>query len=425
MNPSIEACSVKAAGSGAPLNSPKETLTSSAQPRLAVFTTLFPHAGEPTAGLFIRERMFRVGRKIPLVVVAPRPWFPAQRLIRFWWPHYRPSAPSREMQQGFNVYRPRFLAVPGLFRGLDGLLMALGSYPAMRRLKRQFGYSIIDAHFAYPEGYAATLLGQWLQIPVTITLRGTEVPMSRTSRRRQIYVALQRASRVFTVSNSLRELAVDLGADASKITVVANGVDTDKFQPVPRHEARQALGIDNDAKVLITVGGLTERKGFHRVIELLPRLRESFPNIMYLIVGGGSAAGDWRARLQQIAYDLNVEGYVRFLGAIAPEKLKVPLSAADVFVLSTTNEGWANVILESMACATPVVATDVGGNREAVSSAALGIIVPFGNAESLYRALVEALARDWDARLMVNYARANTWDKRVKVLVSELCEIGA
>ncbi len=424
MNPSIEACSTKAASGDAPPSVQKDALPSAEQPRLAVFTTLFPHAGEPTAGLFVRERMFRVGQKIPLVVVAPRPWFPAQRLIRFWWPHYRPPAPKWEMQQGFDVYRPRFLAVPGLFRGLDGLLMALGCYPAMRRLKRQFRYSIIDAHFAYPEGYAATLLGRWLQTPVSITLRGTEVPMSRTSRRKPICVALQQASRVFAVSNSLRELAVDLGADVFKIAVVANGVDTEKFQPVPRHEARQALGIDNDAKVLITVGGLTERKGFHRVIELLPRLRELFPNIMYLIVGGGSAAGDWRERLQQIAYDLNVEGHVRFLGTIAPEKLKVPLSAADVFVLPTTNEGWANVILESMACATPVVATDVGGNREIVSSAALGFIVPFGNTESLYRALVDALTRDWDARLMVDYARANTWDKRVKVLVSELHEMG-
>ena len=129
------------------------------EPRLVVFTTLFPHAGQPVAGLFVRERMFRVAKVLPLTVVAPVPWFPLQGLLRRWKPGFRPAAPRSEVQDGIEVRYPRFFSVPGAFKWLDGFFMALGCLPTMRRLKRSFAFNVIDAHFAYPDGYAATLLG--------------------------------------------------------------------------------------------------------------------------------------------------------------------------------------------------------------------------------------------------------------------------
>ena len=133
-------------------------------PRLVVFSTLFPHSGQPHAGVFIRERMFRVGRVLPIVVVAPVPWFPFQGVIRLFRPHFRPPAPYHEVQQGYDVYHPRFFSIPGFFKAWDGLLMALGSFRLLLRLQRKQGFDIIDAHFAYPDGYAATLLGSWFKV---------------------------------------------------------------------------------------------------------------------------------------------------------------------------------------------------------------------------------------------------------------------
>ena len=108
-------------------------------PRLVVFSTLFPSSAQPTAGVFIRERMFRVGRELPIVVVAPRPWFPLQGLIRLIRPGFRPSTPRHERQQGVDVYQPRFLSIPGLAKSLDGMLMALSLYWPMRRLRARPG----------------------------------------------------------------------------------------------------------------------------------------------------------------------------------------------------------------------------------------------------------------------------------------------
>src|SRR5437762_11188507 len=119
--------------------------------RVVVLSTLFPHAGQPTVGLFIRERMFRIGRLLPLTVVAPAPWFPFQGLLRRWKPHFRPPAPAVEVQEAIEVRRPRFLSVPGAFKWLDGFCMAVGCLPTLLRLKRGFGCNLIDAHFAYPE----------------------------------------------------------------------------------------------------------------------------------------------------------------------------------------------------------------------------------------------------------------------------------
>jgi glycosyltransferase involved in cell wall biosynthesis len=386
-------------------------------PGILVFSTLFPSGGQPHAGIFIRERMFRVARQLPLVVVAPIPWFPLQGLIRRFRPHFRVPAPRLELQQDIEVHHPRFFCIPGVGKWLDGLFLALGSYRTVHRLCRERDLHVIDSHFGYPDGYAATLLGRWLGLPVAITLRGTEIRHSRTPLLRPLLVkALQRAQRIITVSDSLRRHAISLGIPADKITVVGNGVDTEKFFPMEARAARQAWGLPEEGRFLITVGGLVERKGFHRVLEVLPELRKQYPDLHYLVVGGASAEGDWTERLQAMVREAGLRDCVHFMGTVVHERIRELLSAADLFVLSTRNEGWANVLLEAMACRLPVVATDVGGNAEVVNSLDLGYVVPFDDSAALQRALQQALERDWDRDAIAAHARANSWEVRVERL---------
>lgn len=388
-------------------------------PHVVVLSSLFPSSVQPTAGLFIRERMFRVGRQLPLAVVAPTPWFPLQRLLRRWRPGFRPGAPRHQRQSGFDVWFPRYLSVPGVLKGLDGFFMALGALPRLRQLKRAGRLDLIDAHFGYPDGYAATLLGRWLGVPVTITLRGTEQRHAKDAALApRLARALERATRVIAVSQSLRRVAVELGLAADKVCVVGNGVDLQKFSPLVRADARRALGLPEQAPVLVSVGGLVERKGFHRVIELLPALRKQHPDLIYLVVGGPSPEGDMTEALQRQVAEAGLQDAVRFLGTLPPEELRVPLSAADVFVLATRNEGWANVFLEAMACGLPVVTTEVGGNAEVVCRSDLGMVVPFGDADGLRAALEQALTRPWDAVAIRRYAEDNLWDRRVEELVA-------
>jgi glycosyltransferase involved in cell wall biosynthesis len=372
----------------------------------------------PGAGVFIRERMFRVAQELPIIVVSPVPWFPFQSFIRLWKPNYRPQPAKVEEQQGIKVFYPRFFSMPGFLRDLDGFFMALSCYFFLKKITKEFKFNLIDAHFAYPDGYAGFLLGKWCHVPLTITLRGTEVPLSKMSgRKKRMLLALAGADKVFAVANSLKQHMVNLGADGNKIEVVGNAVDTTKFYPLNKALVRKQLDIPESATVLVSVGGLVPRKGFHRVLQIMPGLLKKFPELLFVIVGGDSPEGGVRTQLEQQVQTLGLQKHVRFLGHVSSEDLKLSLSVADVFVLATANEGWANVFLEAMACGLPVITTDVGGNAEVVNHDGLGIIVPFGDESLLEKGLTEALLKKWDHNFILNYAQQNQWEKRVDVLV--------
>lgn len=388
-------------------------------PPLIVLSSLFPSPEEPLSALFIRERMLRVARHLPVVIVAPVTWSPVDGLVRKFRPSFRRTKPVHTREGEVDVYRPRYLSVPGpIF--LDGFAMACSVRSLIGKLLRERPGAVIDAHFAYPDGYAARCLARWFKVPYTVTLRGTEVRHRHDGLvRGKLAVTIREAARVFTVSQSLADLAVESGADASKVIVVPNGVDTGRFHPVPRMVGRERFGLPKDARVLLTVGGLVLRKGFHRVIEVLPQLREEFGDVRFLAVGGASREGDQRAELERLAKAKGVGTFVTFSGALPPEDLKYAYSAADVFVLASSNEGWANVLLESMACGTPVVASDVGGNREVVADASLGRIFDLDRDGALSRALSEALGGDFDREAILEHARQASWDSRVEQLLTE------
>jgi len=387
-------------------------------PTVLVLSSLFPSEKQPVAGIFIRERMVRVGAHVPLVFVSPQPWFPFQRLLRRWRPAFRPDSAREEQYAGFTIYRPRFLSFPGLFKWADGYLLAASTWWTVRAIARRHRVGLIDAHFAYPDGFGASLLATWLRLPLVLTLRGKEARQAESGLRKYVAAALVKAARVITVSEPLARLAVTLGADESRVTVIGNGVDSARYTPLPVGPARARFGLSPTARILISVGGLVERKGFHRVIACLPALLQKYPELVLLIAGGPGPEGSMESELRRQVAEFGLQDVVRFLGVLAPDELCVAYSAADVFVLATRYEGWANVFLEAMACGLPVVSTQVGGNAQVVSFDALGRLVPFDDREALTAALDAALGAPWDRTLIRRYAVENSWDKRVEQVLA-------
>ncbi len=397
------------------------------EPRLIVYCSLFPSDAAPTAGTFIRERMFRVARRVPIVVVAPQAWSPLDALIRLFRKDFRPMAAAHEKMDGIDVYRPRWFSLPGIGKRFDGWLMATCTEACVRRIHRAFRATAIDAHFVYPDGWAATRIAQRLGLPATITIRGSKDEwLIGTSREAGLREAMARATKLFAVSQALaRNVAQAVGVPAAKVEVIGNGVDAERFAPVDRAEARRRLGLAPDVPVLIGVGNLIPSKGFQRVIALLPRLRERYPGLVYLIVGGGASQGDLRASLEAQAREAGVADAVRFCGRQPQDELRWFYGAADVFVLATEFEGWANVFLEAMACGLPVVTTRVGGNAEVVAEPATGELVEWWDAARFAEAIERALVRPWDREAIVAYARANGWNQRVERLVAEFTRLSS
>src|SRR3954447_10697713 len=370
-----------------------------------LFSMVFPNAAQPHYGVFVRERMRGLPADVEVRVVAPTPWFPLVAGLR---PGLRPAVPREEVQAGVPVLHPRFLSFPGFLKCLDGLLMFLCALPTVIRLRRDFRFGLIDAHFVYPEGLAAGLLGLFLRVPVTITLRGMlPLLVPFRLRRPQLRFALKRAARVIAVSESLKRDAVALGVPEDKVRVIENGIDPRVFRPIDRVEARRSLGLPKYGPLLVSVGTLAPRKGFHLVLEAMARLKRRWPTLRFAVIGGDGPEGAMGAELRQLAAKMKIDGRVIFPGPREREELAVWYSAANLFVLATAHEGCPNVVLEALACGTPVLATPVGDIPELVPPQA-GLLVE-RNAESIAAGLDAALKRAWDRDAIAALLAGRSW----------------
>jgi teichuronic acid biosynthesis glycosyltransferase TuaC len=308
------------------------------------------------------------------------------------------------VRHGIGVHHPRYPVLPRVGMSLAPVLLYGAAASFLGRLMAG-GTRIdaIDAHYLYPDGVAAVWLGRRFSLPVVVTARGTDVSLIPRYRipRRLIRGAIAGAAALVAVSAALKAALVELGAPAEKVTVLRNGVETAVFiPPTDRAAARAALGLTRPT--LISVGHLIERKGHHLAIEALRDL----PEWELIVVGEGPE----RSRLGELIERLGLGERVRLLGARPHAALPALYGAADTLVLASSREGWANVLLESMACGTPVVATNVWGNPEVVQDRAAGVIVE--RSAAAIAAGVRRLAADAPDRGATRaYAERFGWDE--------------
>jgi len=382
--------------------------------RVLVFTSLFPNNVRPQHGIFIQERMARVASfpGMQLRVVAPVPYFPPLPIPA--WSEYSRVSPCTEAE-GISVCHPRYFLLPKVSTRWHGSLMAAGVLSRVRMLRGEFPFDLIDAHFAYPDGFAAVEIGRKLNVPVVVSARGSDINVM--SELPSVRPLLQRtvagAAALIAVSRPLGEALIRLGASPEQVTVIPNGVDAAKFHPVGREEARAALGMPAGT-LIVSVGHLTENKGFDRLLRAFSRLRveKEHRETRLAIVGEGS----YRRELEGLAAALGVGDVVRLAGAIPHAELFRWYAAADLTCLFSRREGWPNVVLESLACGTPVLATPVGGIPDALADPSVGALVD-GDERSLADGLSAALARRWDRVAIRRYAEGHSWERVAESVV--------
>ena len=185
-------------------------------------------------------------------------------------------------------------------------------------------------------------------------------------------------------------------------------MDHKKFYPITKQEARQRLRLPLDKRIILSVGGLIPRKGFDLILNALKLVSEEFRvNDFFLVVVG---EGPQRGALESLVLSCRLGDRVFFAGAIAHKELHVWYSAADLFCLASSREGWPNVVLESLACGTPVVATDVWGTPEIIQSTDVGLLTKRNERDMASRICV-ALNKVWDADRIVEYSKQHTWQR--------------
>jgi teichuronic acid biosynthesis glycosyltransferase TuaC len=373
-------------------------------PKLSILTatTLFPNAIQPSHGIFVETRLRRLlsDSKVRAQVLAPVPWVPPglpspelRKLRRI---------PNSEHRNGIEAVHPRYLVLPKIG-------MNIAPYTLYRAMRRQFArllnsglkVDLIDAHYFYPDGVAAAWLGREFHLPVVITARGTDINLipEYPRPRRLILEAAQSAGALITVCQALKDRLIELRVPASKITVLRNGVDLQTFHMQDRDRLRSKFGVSGF--VLASVGLLIERKGHNLAIEAV----RDVPDATLLIVGSGPD----RQQLENLAVRLGVQDRVRFLGSLDQNSLCEVYNCADALVLASSREGWANVLLESMACGTPVLGSAVWGTPEVIARPEAGLLLEKRDAKSIAAAIAQLRKSPPDRAATRRYAEQFDW----------------
>lgn len=372
--------------------------------KLLTFSSLFPNSVKPGHGIFVETRLryLLASGRASSRVVAPVPWFPFKH-PRFGSYASFAKVALQEQRNGIDVSHPRYLVIPKVGMGLAPRMMANAAKPVIgRMIDEGYDFDLIDAHYFYPDGVAAAMLARHFNKPLVITARGSDISLipHYPGPRKMILWAASQAKGIITVCNALRDELVQLGADSNKITPLRNGVDLERFQIINRDAARNRLGLGRFT--LIAVGHLVPVKGHTLILDAMRLM----PDVELLIAGDGPE----RSNLEALAQTNGVTDRVRFLGAVPQTELRDYYGAADAMVLASSREGWANVLLESMACGTPVVASRVWGTPEVVAAPDAGRLMEERTPQGLADA-VRALRETYPDRAATRrYAEGFSWD---------------
>lgn len=332
--------------------------------RVLTLSTLFPDATRPGFGGFVERQTLGLAAlpEVEVTVVAPvgLPPFPATLLPRYW---SLARLPAEERWKGLRVLRPRFPTLPGTGGRWHASALARALVPVLERLE----FDVIDASFFFPDGPAATVLGDRFGVPVSIKARGSDVHHwgRAPATAAQVLAAGLRADGLLAVGGALKADMVALGMPAEKIAVHRTGVDRERFYPRDRQTEKAALGVGGP--LVVSVGALTRNKGHDVVIAAIARV----PGATLAILG----QGEERSALAALAERLGVGDRVRLLGSVPHGEVARWIGAADAMALASAREGLANAWVEALASGTSIVIPDAGSAREVVTSAAAGRIV--------------------------------------------------
>ena len=256
-------------------------------------------------------------------------------------------------------------------------------------------FDAIHAGRALPEGLIAWVVARLTFRPVVIYAHGEELTgWGKGNKYKVMCFALQHADQVIANSDFTRDTLIGMGVRQDRIVLIHPGVDTDFFRPdLHFQDLRDSLGLKPGAKLILSVGRLSRRKGFDKVIGSLPALVQAGMDVHYAIIG----IGEDEAYLRRQTEGVGMIGRVHQLGHVAMEDLPRWYNACDVFVLANREiagdtEGFGIVFLEAAACGKPAIAGRAGGTGSAVLEGITGLRIDGDSAPDLHQALCALLS---------------------------------
>ncbi len=364
---------------------------------LTVITNLYPLPWEPNRATFNRQQFELLKDDYQLSILIP---------IAFpdWFKHRKQIKQSAELRYVPYFYLPkigrRFYSVTMFL----SILLHSGFWLKKRKP------SIILASWAFPEAVAASWLSRLYNAKFFFKVHGSDINLHGKipARAKQIVSAADKAQGILSVSKALARELFAMGVSKEKVHVIYNGVDHDKFGP--------CYPSNKTTDYILYIGNLKHDKGVIELIDGFGQISRQFPNLHLVFAGSGAM----KKTLATFAQTHHIENKVTFLGNIAHSQLPAWLSNAKVLCLPSYNEGVPNVVLESMAAGTPVLATCVGGIPEVVDESICGKLIPPKDAKAVAKGLSELLTRQWSREKIQQHGSQFTWQKNKKLLIEML-----
>ena len=305
-------------------------------------------------------------------------------------------------------------------------------FRALERFKHQEGlhYDLIHSHY-----WLSGRLGSWVQdrwnLPHLVMFHtlGTvkniaavaeDEPDLRIATEKKLTRTCQRI--LAPTEREKDNLTTYYNAASEKIGVAPCGVNLDLFQPMERAATRQSLGFDDNESIVLYVGRFDPIKGIDRLLEAVAHLQDH-RRLRLVIIGGDGPDTPEYQNLQKMTRKLGLQNRVTFVGRIKQKYLPPYYSAADVLVVPSYYESFGLVGLESLACGTPVVATDVGAMRSILRDGETGQIVTHANPRSLAKAIEPFITRSGTTHLSADMIRASVlkfgWSNVAAAVIDE------
>ena len=348
--------------------------------KILFFSNEFPRPEDPLRSVFNLRMCEALAATHEVRVFSPVAWTERRRRAR---------TPGPRAFAGLTVTHSTYFFPPRILAWLRGRFMWWSVRRALLAFTADWTPDVILAYWTHPDGEVAQELGARLGVPVVQMVGGSDVLLCpRTGQRWQrVRSVLASAAAVVTMGKHLAREVVAAGVPTERVTALYRPVDASKFVPGNRGDARNGLGLPPDSRIVLWVGRFVDVKGIDVLIDAMARVRAAMPDVLLCLIGKGPREGNMRSRVAAAG----LGDVVRFIGPVAHLALVCWYRAADVFVLPSYSEGVPNVLLESIACGLPFVASAVGGVPE-IAHPRFDRLTPAGDAAALAQALEEILS---------------------------------
>lgn len=327
-------------------------------------------------------------------------------------------------KEDFCIYQTKFFA----WKFLKPSWLPL-SWKIYRLIKKEKIKILQFGHYAH-YCLIGTLLAKLLKLKILIYFHGIDLWIHQRKKigRWLMKLNLENADKLIANSNFIKNEIFNLGIPKEKIVVIYPGINVEKFKNLNNKKSGDLI----NKKIILSLGRLIKLKGYDLVLKALPEVIRVVPNLVYLIIGEGKEEKE----LRELVKKLDLEKYVNFIEAIkGPEETRASYYAlADVFVGPSREiiykdykhvESFGLVYLEAAAAEKPVIATRIGGIKEAVLDGQTGLLVPPENPQALAQALIKLLTDEELAKRLGRQGRKRVekefrWEQQIEKILKLL-----